>query len=140
MCTSVSERATAGERGGDDGGRLMKTRTENLGPKEHEGAWHGDQYRIHYTRHGAEHWLSRPFSCMFLSRQVSYLPVPTNHAIYVHDGMVPTNTYIGLLSSEQPQIIITIVLKVLQRVTYDVTILLRYIPILSPLRESFTTA
>ena len=77
MCTSASERATAGERGGDDGGRLMKTRTENLGPKEHEGAWHGDQYRIHYTRHGAEHWLSRPFSCMFLSRQVSYLPVPT---------------------------------------------------------------
>jgi len=36
MCSSASEWATAGERGGDDGGRRMKARTENLGPKVKE--------------------------------------------------------------------------------------------------------
>ena len=93
-----------------------------------------------YTTHGTARNTGYPAlfpACFFLGKYRTYLYLQY-HAIYVHDGMVPTNTYIGLLSSEQPQI--TIVLKVLQRVTYDVTILLRYIPILSPLRESFTTA
>jgi hypothetical protein len=99
MCTSASERATAGERGGDDGGRRMKTRTENLGPKEHEGAWHGDQYRIHTARRGT--LVIPPFFLHVSLFHCTYLYLQY-HAIYVHDGMVPTNTYIGLLSSEKP--------------------------------------